>query len=154
MKKIIVGIDPDSNKSGLAIFENGKIIECCSMCLYDLFVLFSELEHEVSRGYCVEIHIEDLCAISHNGFNVRSKDNISVKMKKAEHVGRCKQVQIEIEKVAKYYGLKLIKHKVCSAWKKDKEMFHRITNWNGTSNEDSRSAAYFAYCGVLNSQFL
>ena len=143
---IIIGCDPDSKKSGIAIYIKGQIDELKSMSLVDIYQWFrtyGELK--------IELHIEDLNAISSNAFSVRSKDPLPVKLKKAGHVGQCKQVQIEIERIAEHFDIKIVRHSVSKQWKDKhgKAEFEHLTGWIGRSNEDTRSAAYFGMLGVL-----
>ena len=146
---IIIGIDPDTKASGLAVYIKGNLHQLSSMPLIDIY---DWLDINTPRkGYSdIEIHIEDVNGISSNAFSIKSRDPIGVKLKKAEHVGKCKQVQIEIERIAEHFGIKVVKHRVSSSWKDQagKQAFGKITGWTGRSNEDARSAAYFGYLGV------
>lgn len=147
MKKVIIGCDPDSNKSGFATYFDGKLVGLKSSDLLNALDLFLELN---SKYQNIELHIENLNGISSNAFNVRSKDTLPVKLKKAEHVGKCKQVQIEIERIAEYFNIKVVHHKVSKQWKDSKNgklALERNTGWAGQSNEDTRSAAYFGFIG-------
>ena len=74
----------------------------------------------------------------------------AVKFKVSEKVGKCKQVQIEIERLAEHFGIKVVRHKVSSSWKTGEaqtNQFKLNTKWKGRSNEDSRSAAWFGFLG-------
>jgi len=61
----------------------------------------------------------------------------------------CKQAQIEIERIAEYFGVKVVHHPVSKMWKDSKTGKSALADlgWTGQSNEDGRSAAYFAYRG-------
>lgn len=144
---IIMGIDPDSGANGVAIYEGGKLTELHNwntIEFYDYALWISN-----AQIYC-EIHIEDVNGISSNAFNVKSRDTISVKLKKAEHVGKCKQAQIEVERIAEHFGIKVAKHKVSKMWKdaNGKKQFEQVTGWTSRSNADTRSAAYFGFLGL------
>ena len=150
---IIIGCDPDSNKSGIAEYlpvKFGKSIVALSPhSLFDIFTWFSYI---YANKLDAELHIEDLNAISSNAFAVRSKDPLAVKLKKAGNVGQCKQVQIEIERIAEHFNIKIVRHSVSKQWKDKhgKVEFESVTGWTGRSNEDTRSAAYFGMLGVLD----
>jgi len=109
-----------------------------------------DLLEDIRPRESIEIHIEDVCGISYSGFHVRAQDSLSVKLKKAENVGMCKQSQREVEFLAEYLGIKVVKHRISKAWKSqvEKKMFQKITGWTGLSSEDTRSAAYFGYLGL------
>lgn len=146
MTKIIIGCDPDSNKHGIAEYWDGKLVNLRSMRLMDL----RDLLEDIRPRECIEIHIEDVCGISYSGFHVRAKDPLPVKLKKAENVGMCKQAQREVEYLAEYLGIKIVKHRISKRWKSQqgKVEFEKITGWTGRSNEDTRSGAHMGYLGI------
>ena len=145
---IIIGIDPDSNKSGYSEYLNGTLTDLRSLSLIDIYEMFSFID---SIGENPELHIEDVNGISSNAFSYNKKDSIPVKLKKAEHVGKCKQAQIEIERIAEHFNIKVVRHAVSKQWKDQpgKKEFERVTGWTGRSNKDTRSAAYFGILGVM-----
>lgn len=147
---IIIGIDPDSSANGVAVYVGGSLYHLHSL---DTISLFKYLSFEVECKESIEVHIEDVNGISSNAFNVKSKDKLPVKLKKAEHVGKCKQAQIEVERVCEALKVKVVKHKVSKMWKDSdsgKKQFESITGWKGQSNPDKRSAAYFGWLGVTS----
>ena len=143
MSKIIIGVDPDSKAHGVAIYHKGKLTELGSM---DLVGFCASLDDHL---YCdIEIHIEDVNAIS-AAFTARdSRKPMNVKLKMAQSIGMCKQAQVELERMAEHRGIKIVKHKISKMWKKDKAQFEKVTGWTGRSNEDTRSAAYFGFLGI------
>jgi len=145
MSKIIIGVDPDSKAHGVAVYIDGKLEALSSNELFDLYEC---IEQDYQCLGDIEIHIEDVCAVS-AAFNARDKKtNINVKLKMAQHIGMCKQSQKEVERMADVIGVKVVKHKISKMWKKDKAQFEKVTGWTGRSNEDTRSAAYFGWLGT------
>lgn len=149
MKKVIYGVDPDSKAHGFATYVDGELH--CLECL-PLMSLVNRIKNDI-YDYGVEnieIHIEDLNANSSSAFHIKKSDPPAVKQKKSEGVGRCKQAQIEVERVAEHFGIKIARHKVSKMWKSQegKKQFELVTGWKGRSNEDTRSAAYFGWLGV------
>jgi len=146
MSKIVIGVDPDSSKHGVSEYRDGKLVNLWSMRLMEL----RDLLDGISPKDQVEIHIEDVCGISNSGFHVRGKDPLPVKLKKAEHVGMCKQAQREVEYLAEYLGIKIVKHQISKRWKSQqgKAEFEKLTGWTGRSNEDTRSGAFMGYLGL------
>ncbi len=145
MKKLIIGVDPDVDGKGFAIYEDGVLIELRSCSLIELY-------HYISMfRYNTELHIEDVNGNKSSSFNHNAKQSKQVQNKISESVGRCKHMQIEVEKVAEHFNIKVVRHKVSSKWKDaaGKKEFERVTGWKGRSNEDTRSAAYFGYLGVI-----
>lgn len=149
MSKIIIGVDPDSSKHGVAVYIDGKLSLIKSMPTMELRDLIVGRSKNHPADILV-IHIENVCGVSNSGFHVRAKDPLPVKLKKAENVGMCKQAQREVEFMAEHLGVKIVKHPISPQWKSQagKKMFERITGWTSRSNEDNRSAAYFGFLGL------
>lgn len=149
MTKFVAGIDPDSSKHGVAIFEDGNLIELHSLNTPKLSMLLKNLKQFGD----VVVSIEDNDAISavYRG-RFKSNDSEAVKAKKAQHVGMVKQAQREVESWCEDLGIAVIKQKPSSAWKdtNDKQ-FKLVTGWQGRSNEDQRSAAYMGFLGLNKS---
>lgn len=143
--KIIIGCDPDVDGKGFAIYDDGKLIELLSLSLIELYAVIEAALLTMD----VELHIEDVNAISASSFKHKREMSQQVKNKVSESVGKCKQMQIEVEKVAEDFDIKIVRYRVSSKWKSQagKKEFERVTGWTGRSNEDTRSAAYFGYLG-------
>lgn len=145
MNDVVIGIDPDSKAHGVATYINGKLCALESLALMELLDKITEVSR--IKNTTLEVHLEDVNAVS-AAFNARDKKtNINVKLKMAQHIGMCKQAQVEIERMMQPLSVKVVKHKISKAWKKDKAQFEKITGWSGRSNEDTRSAAYFGWLG-------
>ena len=154
----IIGIDPDSKASGVAWYKCGKLISIQNMGLIELWKFLEQRKSDSFRGseYALELHIEDLNANRCSSFNWQRSgkpkpvlDKINGKI--SEGVGKCKQTQTEIERIAIGLSIRVAKHKVSSKWKSaqaGKAEFKMVTGWLGRSNEDTRSAAYFGFLGL------
>lgn len=144
MSKIIIACDPDSEKSGWAVVKNGELITLTCKSLVEIFEYFNGCKNHDK----IELHIENVSGIS-AAFNARDrKSSLSVKLKVAQHIGMCKQAQIEIERIANHFGIKVVHHPVSKMWKDSKTgkaALKEVFGYDGQSNEDSRSAAYFSY---------
>jgi hypothetical protein len=144
---IIIGIDPDSKAHGVAFYceEGLYLLESLSLMeLNDAIIRIKALR----RYQDIEMHIEDVCGVSYSGFHYKKKESQEIRAKKSENVGMCKQAQKEVERLAEYHNIEVVKHKISKCWKKeDKKQFELVTGWNGRSNEDTRSAAYFGWLG-------
>lgn len=144
MSKVIMGIDPDGKRYGVAIYRNSQLTELLNLNIIELY------EHiaKMMKLDDIEIHLEDVKrskAVWHaQGMNK------SVAAMAAQKVGMCKQSQTCIEQLAEKLKIPVVLHRVSSQWKKgnDKKMFERITGWQGRSNEETRSAAWFGYQGT------
>lgn len=149
MSKIIIGIDPDSEAHGVAIYELNKLNKLACM---DLMGFMDLLQYQWSGENVysnIEVHIEDVCA--NNAVFMKpgrmDKKREAEAKARARTLGKCQQSQIELEKLFDYYDIKIVKHKISKMWKKDKAQFEKVTGWTGRSNEDTRSAAYFGWLG-------
>lgn len=148
--KIIIGCDPDVDGKGFAIYEDGELFLLKTFSLIELQAFIkSEMQFPIER--IIELHIEDVNGNKSSSFNHRSRQTKQVQNKISESVGRCKQMQLEVEKVSEYFDIKIVRYPVSNKWKDNagKAEFELITGWKGRSNEDNRSAAYFGYLGVL-----
>ena len=138
---IVVGIDPDSTAHGVATYIDGELEE-----LEQLNNL--QIVNRLASNYWGKspvFSIENVNGVS-AAFGARdARANINVKLKMAQHIGMCKQSQIELQRALDSFGIHYKRHKISKLWKKDKEQFQRITGWSGLSNEDTRSAAYFGF---------
>jgi hypothetical protein len=150
MSKIILGCDPDVDGKGFAIYERDKLLNLLKLSNIELLEFF-KMQDTVGNIHNIELHIEDLCANKSSAFSHHRLDPPVVKYKKSESVGRCKQIQLEVEKIAEHFDIKIVRHKVSSKWKDaaGRKEFERVTGWKGQSNPDTRSAAYFGYLGTL-----
>ena len=144
-RNIVLGCDPDSKAHGVAVYIDGKLIELRS---FSLMELQRYIEEDCRGSGSIEIHIEDVCGVS-AAFRARDTNaRISIQLKMAQHIGMCKQAQVEVERMAESNGVKVTKYKISKMWKKDKAQFEKVTGWSGRSNEDTRSASWFGYLGV------
>jgi hypothetical protein len=139
---IVIGVDPDSKKHGIAIYNDGKLIELNEWGIAELIESAHMLRGEVLFS------IEDVASQSFvYARNVNSK---AVQSNIAMKVGRCQQAQIEFQRMLDHLGFKYVLHKPQRGnWAKKKAMFERTTGWTKRSNEDTRSAAYFGFLEAI-----
>lgn len=131
---IIVGIDPDAEKHGVAVYEDGQLIHLARCQAIEIME-----HHEEGTIYSIENVIANQFIYGRN-----IKGNKTVQSKIAMSVGRVQQAQIELMRVMDHYDMPYVLHKPQSGnWAKDRAMFERITGWTGSSNEDTRAAAFF-----------
>jgi hypothetical protein len=141
----IVGVDPGSTKGhGVSLYENGKLIGLKMMRLMVLHDFLLRLLEEDK----VTLHIEDVNA-KKAVWHGKSQSKAAYG-KTSQNVALCKWAQVEVERMCEYIGVDFERHPVSSKWKSQasKVEFERVTGWEGRSNEDTRSAAWFGYIGV------
>lgn len=139
MSKIIVGIDPDSKAHGVAVYQNGGLLDLKPMSLMDLY------EYIVNSTYEYEFHIEDVC--SNNASFHGKGQSVRVQKDIGRRIGMVQQAQTELIRMLDSLHVPYKLHKPSKRWKKDKAHFEQLTGWRGRSNEDTRSAAYFGFLG-------
>lgn len=144
---MIVGVDPDADKHGVAVYENGKLKHLSMMCRVDLIDKFR---------YCPDVVFSVENVLLTNAIfpkHLRGVGADKVKMNIALKVGRNQQACQELLNDLAYYGIPYILQKPTSMWKKDKSLFEKVTGWDKRSNEDTRSAAYFGWLIASSSQY-
>lgn len=143
----IIGIDPDSEKHGIAIYdENGTLINCKT----DTTIKIVSVIIPLIKGINEEIHFSIEDVNSQNFIYGRNeKKNKNVERKVGMGVAKCQQAQIELIRWLEHYGITYELHKPQSGnWAKNKAVFQSVTGWKGRSSEDARSAAYFGYLAL------
>ena len=150
----IIGIDPDCKKSGIAIYNDGILDDLKTLSLPEYISFLMDLAEWKSNGFHSEIAIEDSSLNKFMyGRSNHPKDTIALKMKRAMDVGRVQQMSIIMADLAEFYGIKVTRYKPCAGnWQssrrkdsKNGEIFQAASGWEGRSNAETRSAAYFGY---------
>jgi len=142
---LVVGIDPDSEKHGLAIISAGKIVTLQSL---DTDALVNRLTTEAMLNKLL-IKLEDVNNIP--AIYPRPGQSRQQMLKIAQNVGACKQN-------AKYLLQRLVSAglavnlvnplpKLLSGKLQTHDSFVRLTGWEGRSNADTRDAAMIAFNG-------
>ncbi|WP_432474795.1 hypothetical protein [Amphritea sp. HPY] len=142
---MIIGIDPDLVKSGVAVTAGGRILTLDAMSFFDLIGFIDEHKHQAV------FHVENVeyCKAV---YPRKGADSPGAKAKIAQNVGQVKAIGRLLEEYLKGSGAnyKLIRPLVGTVKKKakkDAEFFNRQTGWQGKSNEDKRDAALLALYG-------
>lgn len=137
---MIVGVDPDSELHGVAVYENGKLIDLKMMETYDLATYIRDVGGVAS--------IENVMA---NQFVYRrnQKSSRAMQDKIALHIGRCQQAQLELVRLLIKFDCPHVLYKPMRGnWSKNKAQFEKATGWTGRSNADTRSAAFFGFLAL------
>lgn len=143
---MIIGIDPDLEKSGVAVVANGRIESLHKLELDDLCEFVAE---RYTDG--VLVVLEDV-EINKPVFN-RGNQVRRVREKIAQNVGNVKATARHIDRMLTKRGVKIIKvaplkGAVKRQAKKNSAYFNKLTGWTGRSNEDTRDAALLALFGI------
>lgn len=136
MSDYVIGVDPDSDKHGVAVYFKGELKELHMLPRIDLVAMARDLGAYVS--------IENVLA--NNFVYARNANSKAIQSNIALKVGRCQQAQTELMRDLDHLGIKYELHKPTKAnWAKNKAQFEKATGWAQRSNEDTRSAAYFGF---------
>lgn len=139
--KYVIGVDPDCKKSGVATFEDGKLVSLHNL---DLLTFI---------GVCNDwVGVEDVTFVIEDGnlisglYHRNTNRNKAVQHKISECVGANKQRATDLIDIAKHYGIKVVTQKPRKGnWSDKTETFQKWTGWNKQSNPETRSAAFFGY---------
>lgn len=136
----VFGIDPDSAGFPLAVYEDGKLVDLRVVGIVDFVRMF--MNPELRPDLMV---IEDVNANS--GLYARNDvGSRQASQKIAQRVGMCKQMQNVAQMISDEFGVPQIAVRPTKAnWADDKARFEQATGWDGRSNKDVRSAAYFGF---------
>jgi hypothetical protein len=143
MSDFTIGIDPDLDKSGVALVKGKKIIELHAMSFPHLLE-FAELYKDAT------FILEDVEYDKTTYF--RPGTNAAMMRKIAQNVGQVKGTGRQLYNCLVHMGCTVKKIKpltgaVKKKAKKDAKYFNQITGWAGGSNEDKRDAALLALTG-------
>lgn len=146
---MIIAIDPDLVKSGVAVIHRGRLTHLYSMKFMELmeFVLMNiDTVGKNNVVVCME-NPEANKPVFH-----RAGTNKNTMLKIAQNVGQVKAVARLIHESLEYncvtcHKVTPLKGMVKRA-KKDAELFKKLTGWEGRSNEDQRDAALIGLYGV------
>lgn len=136
-----IGIDPDADRHGVAIYIDGILVDLDMLQLQALIDLIKDKEN------CL-VSIEDV--ISNQFIYGRNQHSSKAAQSKiAMHVGRCQQAYVELTRQFDYHGINYVSHKPQGGnWAKKKAQFERVTGWSKRSNEDTRAAAFFGFLAL------
>ena len=141
--KIVIGVDPDSDKHGVAIYVDGNLCDLAGLNRVDL------IKRAISyrdKGCEVLFSIEDVMA-NQSTWRAGGAVSKAVAAKMGHGIGRLYQALHELIRDLDANGFEYKLHKVSSNWKDaaGKKLFESATGWNSRSNEDTRSASWFGW---------
>ncbi len=134
---MIISIDPDLVKSGVAVIQDGKIQALLALSFYDLTQF---IEQHPTALYVIENVEYDKTTYIRPGLSRAAMNKV------AQNVGQVKGTHRQILNWLEAKGCQVkrvapLKGPVKQRAKKDAKYFNKITGWTGSSNEDKRDAA-------------
>lgn len=141
---IHIGIDPDLQKSGVAIMENGEYKEIVSLAFPELLELIFESKNDTGVLFVVE----DVNRHKPTFFKKSVKGQASLN-KVSQNIGMVKGVGKKIIEMLEYNK---VPFELCAPLKgtlkkckEDVKLFNRLTGWQGRTNADNRDAAMMIF---------
>lgn len=135
MSKMLIGIDPDVDKSGVAIMESGKL----TLKNLTMFELFDELTFIKSLDVNVKIYIE-AGWLNKTNWHTSGKMNIATVAQIGARTGANHETGRKIAEMCEY--LKIDYELVRPTQSKVKAIFFKqLTKYQGRTNQEQRDAA-------------
>ena len=135
--QIIIGIDPDLEKSGVAIL--GSELQLKNMTFPETVELFRN-EQDSIKKVVIEAGWENKKA----NFRVGGNHSRQVNEQIARRVGMNHATGILLAEIAQAMGIAVLLVKPTKS-KIDAEKFNKITGWQGRTNQEVRDAAMLIY---------
>ena len=145
LKTIFVGIDPDTDRSGLAVYdaENKCLVKLCCMRFFEMLEFFQAQEpYFAEKVFC---RIEAGWLHDKSNFHSRRGQSKEAGERIAKNVGANAEAGRKIGEMCEYLGFdydlvkplgtKIICHKT----------FVRMTGWKGRTNQEMRDAAMLVW---------
>ena len=139
--KIKIGIDPDSEKSGVAIAVNGKIIELKTMRFSDLVYFLNEKKEIIGLVVVEAGWLNKSNWHVHPGATIREAASIG------NDIGRNHQTGILIVEMCEALNIRcrLSRPQKMNTVKNNAALFNKITGWDRKSNPETRDAAMLVF---------
>lgn len=134
---MIIGIDPDLEKSGVAVIDGS--LQLFNLTFPELMELFSENKDKIKK-----VVIEAGWLNKKSNFHARYGQSKNAGERIAKNVGENHATGKLIAQMAEYYGFKvLLVRPTCK--KLNAEEFNRLTGWTGRSNQETRDASLLIF---------
>lgn len=140
--RLLVGIDPDLTKSGIALVQGGKILELDALSFPDLLEQAKAMKSQGAL-FVVEDVEHDKTTYHRAKTNTRQHTRIAQNVGQVKGVARV-MVQCLLHMGADVVQIKPLTGQVKAKAKGDASYFNRITGWDKGSNADKRDAAMLA----------
>lgn len=148
--RYILGIDPDLEKSGIALLDRqrGEFLKVSAVSFVEMSLI---LRGDVPDKDDITIVLED-SDLSTN-WHVNPRDNVHVAAAKGRSIGMCHATARHIKELAEYYQLPVVQMKpLRKCWKgPNKKITHDeckqfMRNLPTRTNQEMRDAALLAWC--------
>ena len=137
-QKMIIGVDPDIDKSGFAILRNVRDLELHNKDFFQMITFIQDNKAEITK-----VVIEAGWLISKS--NWHNNSNVRVASRVGKNVGENHAVGKLLECVCLGLGIKV--QLLAPMGKKDAKAFARLTGYSGRTNQEQRDAGMLV-CGM------
>lgn len=133
-QKLLIGIDPDVDKSGVA-FKHGKLIELSNLTFFQLFDFLNSYTDKEEKPI---IYIE--CGyLNQSNWHKKANASASLNSKIGERTGANFEVAKKIIEMCEYLSLEHVKIKPTRS-KVNADFFKQITGIDKGTNQEQRDA--------------
>lgn len=148
----IIGIDPDTDRSGYAVIRTAdRTVDLSSLPFPELIDTLREMsDFRLRTGWRVAVVVEASWLISTN-WHTKRGESIRTAARKGKDAGRCHEVGRKIVECARHYGLEVVERlPLKKIWKgKDgkitAEEMAAFISYRGRTNQEERDAALLAW---------
>ncbi len=142
--KICVGVDPDSEAHGIAIYKDGELIALHEWSAVAIVKYLEEIHGSCEILFSIENVLANNFVYARN-----TKATKSAEVKVGLCIGRCQQAQTELMRWLDEWKVAYVLHKPQKGnWSDNRAQFEKVTGWTKQSNADTRAAAYFGYLAL------
>ena len=139
MSKILIGIDPDTDKSGAA-FLNGNHLELNNLSFFELFDYLRENKNQFEN---LQVYIE--CGFLNGGNrHLKLGASHSLNSKIGERIGANHETAKKIIEMCEYLKIQHFKVKPTTT-KSTNEFFKKVTGYKGLTNQEQRDAFFLIF---------
>jgi deoxyribose-phosphate aldolase len=138
--KILIGIDPDTEKSGFAFLDKtASDLQLRNLTFFELFDKLKEVKENCFEHYFdVQVYIE--CGFLNGGNRHKvSEGSLSLNSKIGERIGANHEVAKKICEMCEHLGLNHTKVRPTKS-KANSDFFKQITGYNKKTNQEQRDA--------------
>jgi hypothetical protein len=150
---MVIGVDPDADKNGVAVFINGELTCLNTLDTLDFYFFIENFAYD-KRFRKILVSIEDVKSKGATFSATNRKGGQKVMNRISQNVGQCKHAQTEIERCCKRLNVDIVHYPPSSMFKKGAQvkLFKERTGFKGRCNEDERSAAHFGLIAIAHNR--
>ena len=142
MKPLFIGIDPDVDKSGFAVYdaESKSLTAVCSAQFFWIFPYFKTWQCHIAL-----VRIEAGWLNEKSNFHHRRGQSKTAGERIAKNVGANHETGRKLAEMCEYLEIEYDLVRPLGTKNIDHRAFIRMTGWTGRTNQDMRDAAMLVY---------